>query len=235
MAGRRPRVAALVVFGTMAVLLTPDAARLPAVVLAADQTAPELAAALQRKIDGIRDFAADFTHTYEGGVLRKQITERGRLLVKKPGKMRWDYTAPERKQFVSDGAKMYSYLPEDKQVIVSDVPPDDQAGTPTLFLAGKGSLTRDFTPSLVDVPAGMAPGSRALKLVPKSRQSDYDWLMLVLDPSTLAIRGLVTVDGQGGKSSFSFTNLQENVGLADKDFAFKIPRGVDVIRAPSRS
>ena len=34
---------------------------------------------------------------------------------------------------------------------------------------------------------------------------------------------LVTVDGQGGKSSFSFTNLQENVGLADKDFAFKIP------------
>jgi len=228
-------MAALVVSGTMAVLLTPDAARLPAVVHAADQTAPELAAALQRKYDGIRDFAADFTHTYEGGVLRKQITERGRLLVKKPGKMRWDYTAPERKQFVSDGAKMYSYLPEDKQVIVSDVPPEDQAGTPTLFLAGKGSLTRDFTPSLADVPAGMAPGSRALKLVPKARQSDYDWLMLVLDPSTLAIRGLVTVDGQGGKSSFSFTNLQENVGLADKDFAFKIPRGVDVIRAPSRS
>jgi len=201
----------------------------------AQETATELAAALQRKYDGIKDFSADFTHAYEGGVLKKKITERGRLVVKKPGKMRWDYTAPERKQFVSDGAKMYSYLPEDKQVIVSDVPPDDQAGTPTLFLAGKGSLTRDFTPSLVDVPAGMAPGSRALKLVPKSRQSDYDWLMLVLDPSTLAIRGLVTIDGQGGKSSFSFTNLQENVGLADKDFAFKIPRGVDVIRAPSRS
>jgi len=202
---------------------------------AADQSASELAAALQKKIEGIKDFTTDFTHVYEGGVLRKQITERGRLLVKKPGKMRWDYTAPERKQFVSDGAKMYSYLPEDKQVIVSDVPPEDQAGTPTMFLAGKGSLTRDFTPSVVEVPAGMAPGSRALKLVPKARQSDYDWLMLVLDPSTLAIRGLVTVDGQGGKSSFSFTNLQENVGLADKDFAFKIPRGVDVIRAPSRS
>src|SRR5678816_3804995 len=97
--------------------------------LAADPTAQELAAALQKKYDGIKDFAADFTHTYEGGVLRKQITERVHLLVKKPGKMRWDYSAPEKKQFVSDGATMYTYVPQDKQVIVAEVPPD-QAGTP---------------------------------------------------------------------------------------------------------
>jgi outer membrane lipoprotein carrier protein len=201
---------------------------------AADQTAPELAAALQKKIDGVKDFSTDFTHTYEGGVLRKQITERGHLLVKKPGKMRWDYTTPEQKQFVSDGVKMYSYIPQDKQVIVASVPPDDAATTPALFLAGKGSLIRDFTASLVDAPPGMPAGTRGLKLVPKAHQQDYDWLMLVVDPGTLAIRGLQTVDGQGGKSSFSFANLKENVGLADKDFAFKIPRGVDVVSAPSR-
>src|SRR3954452_6930698 len=86
---------------------------------AADTTAPELAAAVQRKYDGIKDFSADFTHTYEGGVLRQQITERGHMLVKKPGKMRWDYSSPEPKQFVSDGVKMYPYIPEDKQVIVA--------------------------------------------------------------------------------------------------------------------
>jgi outer membrane lipoprotein carrier protein len=202
---------------------------------AADSTAPELAAALQKKYDGIKDFSADFSHTYEGGVLRKQITERGHLLVKKPGKMRWDYSTPETKQFVSDGVKMYSYIPQDKQVIVASVPPDEEAPTPTLFLAGKGNVIRDFTPSLVDAPSGMPAGSRALKLVPKSRQRDYDWLVLVLEPGTLAIRGLLTVDEQGGKSSFSFTNLKENVGLADKEFAFKIPRGVDVVSAPSRN
>jgi outer membrane lipoprotein carrier protein len=201
---------------------------------AVDQTAPELAAALQKKIDGVRDFSTDFTHTYEGGVLRKQITERGHLLVKKPGKMRWDYTTPEQKQFVSDGVKMYSYIPQDKQVTVASVPPDDAATTPALFLAGKGSLIRDFTASLIDAPPGMPAGTRGLKLVPKARQQDYDWLILVVDPGTLAIRGLQTVDGQGGKSSFSFANLKENVGLADKDFAFKIPRGVDVVSAPSR-
>ncbi len=207
----------------------------PPVADAADSTAPELAAALQRKYDGIKDFSADFTHAYEGGVLRKQITERGHLLVKKPGKMRWDYSAPEVKLFVSDGVKMYSYIPQDKQVIVASVPPDEDAPTPTLFLAGKGNITRDFTHSLVDAPAGMPAGSRALKLIPKARQRDYDWLVLVLDPGSLAIRGLLTMDAQGGTSSFSFTNLKENVGLADKAFAFTIPRGVDVVTASSRN
>lgn len=201
---------------------------------AADMTAPELAAALQRKYDTIKDFSADFVHTYQGGVLRKQLTERGRLLIKKPGKMRWDYTAPERKQFVSDGVKLYSYIPLDRQVIVSSVARDDSAATPALFLAGQGSLTRDFTPSPVTVPAGLPPGSRALKLVPKARQQDYDWLILVVDPATLRLRGLVTSDAQGGTSSFFFTNLQENRRLSDKEFAFKIPRGVDVVSDASR-
>src|ERR1051325_8869833 len=80
-------------------------------VRAADATASEVAQALQKKYDGIKDFSADFTHVYEGGVLKKQVTERGHLLVKKPGKMRWDYTTPDAKTFVSDGLKMYSYVP----------------------------------------------------------------------------------------------------------------------------
>ncbi len=196
---------------------------------AAAPTAAEIAQSLQRKYDTVRDFSADFVHTYQGGVLKKTITERGHLLVKKPGRMRWEYTEPEKKEFVSDGTKIYSYIPADKQVIVSSVSKADEAATPTMFLAGKGSITRDFTPSLVDTPANLPPGSRALKLVPKSRQADYDWLVLALDPDTFAIRGLVTTDSQGGTSTFSFANVRENVGLSDKEFAFAIPRGVDVI------
>src|SRR5712691_4742372 len=118
----------------LAFLLALISADAPAV----DRTAPELAAALQKKIDGVKDFSTDFTHTYEGGVLRKQITERGHLLVKKPGKMRWEYTAPDEKTFVSDGAKMYSYVPQDKQVIVTSLPRDEGATIPALFLAGRG-------------------------------------------------------------------------------------------------
>ena len=71
---------------------------------------------MQRKYDKVTDFSADFVHSYRGGVLKQQATERGTLLVKKPGKMRWEYTAPEKKLFVSDGHKIYSYIPQDKQV-----------------------------------------------------------------------------------------------------------------------
>ena len=196
---------------------------------AVESTAPQLAQALQRKYDGIKDFSADFVHKYRGGVLKKEITESGRLLVKKPGKMRWEYKAPEPKLFVSDGVKVYSYIPQDKQVFVSSMPPGDQLGTPTMFLTGKGNLARDFTVSLVPPQAGAAAGTRALKLVPKSPQRDYDWLIVEMAPDSLELRGLVTVDAQGGQSSFSFANLKEHTGMADKEFTLTIPRGVDVV------
>ena len=201
---------------------------------AAETTPAEFALALQRKYDAVHDFSADFIHTYQGGVLRKQITERGHVLVKKPGKMRWEYTSPEKKLFVSDGVRLYSYVPEDRQVVMGAVPKDDQAGAPILFLAGKGNLMRDFTPSTGDVPAGSPALSHALKLVPRSAQPDYDWLLLVVDEQSLSLRSLVTMDGQGGQSSISFMNLKENVAPADKEFAFNIPRGVDVITDSSR-
>src|SRR5688500_16173434 len=135
--------------------------------LAAQSPAPEtLARDVQRKYDRVADFSADFVHSYRGGVLKQQATERGTLLVKKPGKMRWEYTAPEKKLFVSDGHKIYSYIPQDRQVIVGTMPRDEQAPTPALFLTGKGDITRDFNASF-DKVAEAQPGSVALKLTPK--------------------------------------------------------------------
>jgi len=200
----------------------------------AEPTAAELAQSLQKKYDTIRDFSADFVHSYRSGALRKQLTEKGHLLIKKPGKMRWDYTSPEQKLFVSDGIKVFSYIPQDKQVIVSDVPKDDTASAPGLFLAGKGNLVRDFTASLAEVPASMPAGTKALKLVPKTPQPDYDWIVLLVDQATLGLRGLMSTDAQGGTSTFSFANLKENVGLADKEFAFQMPRGVDIVTDAGR-
>jgi outer membrane lipoprotein carrier protein len=202
--------------------------------LAQQPSAAELATALQRKYGTVKDFSADFVQTYRGGVLNRQMKDTGRVMVRKPGLMRWEYKTPEEKLFVSDGSRVYWYIPQDKQVQISDVPPDDQASTPALFLAGKGDITRDFTPSLVEPPAGHPAGAQALKLVPLTPQAEYDWLIIVVDRGTLALRGLVTGDAQGGTSSFSFTNLKENLGLADKLFTFTPPRGVEVVNDSSR-
>ena len=190
--------------------------------------AADTARALQEKYDRVKDFNADFSHTYEGGVLKRKSTERGTVQIRQPGRMRWEYTSPEKKTFVSDGRKIYSYVPADKQVIVSDVPAADEATTAVLFLAGKGNLRRDFNVSYADTSI---PGALALRLDPRQKQRDYDWLIVTVDQTTLRIIALTAADQQGGRSTFTFTNYRENSGVADNVFAFKIPRGADVINA----
>jgi len=191
-------------------------------------SADSVARDLQKKYDRMVDFSADFVHNYRGGVLKQQATEQGHLLVKKPGKMLWEYTSPEKKTFVSDGHKLYSYIPRDKQVLLSTVPPDDQAPAPALFLTGKGNIEGDFNAAF-DKVAEAPAGTIALRLTPKKHEPDYNSLTLVLQPGTLNLSMLITVDPQGGRSVFTFTNLKENVGLTDKQFEFKIPRGVELI------
>ena len=130
---------------------------------AAGQTPEALARALQQRYQSVRDFTAEFVQTYRGGVLRTQTQERGTVSVKKPGRMRWVYTSPERKEFVSDGVKIYSYIPEDRQVIVSDVPAEDEASTGVLFLAGLlvSLLTAMMPPVSGWEPTTMQPVSAA--------------------------------------------------------------------------
>jgi outer membrane lipoprotein carrier protein len=179
------------------------------------RSASEVAASLQRKYDSVRDFSADFTHQHEGGVLRRKLVEQGTLHVKKPGRMRWDYKSPEKKLFVSDGERLYFHDPMNNQVTISDAPRGDRAASAALFLSGRGSVTRDFK-------ASFAPGSHrtpdtyALRLDPIVPQEEYDWLEVVIDRDTLQIRSLTAVEKQGGRSTFVFSRLKENIGVPDK-------------------
>lgn len=196
------------------------------------RSAPDaLARSLQQRYQGIKDFTADFSQTYRGGVLRTRTVEEGTVTVKKPGLMRWQYLKPEKKEFVSDGRKTYLYIPQDRQVIVNDTD-SEGSSTSALFLAGKGDITRDFTAEYASSPV---PGTLALKLTPRRRQPDYDYLVVAVDPVSLQIRGLVTHDPQGGDSTLTFVNLKENQGTSDKVFAFRIPRGVDVVNNAARN
>lgn len=191
------------------------------------ESAEQLASRIQARYDTIRDFEADFVQTYQGGLLRAKTSEQGTVAIKRPGRMRWVYSKPERKEFVSNGERIYSYIPSDKQVIVSPMPTGEQT-TPALFLTGRGHLVRDFRAEFTQVP-GAAPSMIGLKLVPRKSDPEFEWLMVAVDPATLQLQLLVALDRQGGQSSFTFTNLKENRNLSDKIFDFQIPRGVDVI------
>jgi outer membrane lipoprotein carrier protein len=206
-----------------------SSAQAPATPLPSEQLTPpamEVATALQRKYDTIKDFSASFTQSYEGGVLRRKAVESGVVFIKKPGRMRWEYTSPQKKLFVSDGQTIFMYFPADRQVMKNPVPEDDQATSAVMFLMGRGDVTRDFT---VKYGEGGMEDTYVLRLDPRKRQAEYDWLQIVADRKTLQIRSLTAGDAQGGQSTFAFRNFKENPGLADSMFQFHIPRGTEVI------
>lgn len=202
--------------------------------VAGQQDPAALAAKVQLRYNAIKDFQGDFVQTYEGGVLRTKTTERGTVAIKRPGRMRFIYTKPDRKEFVSDGNRLYTYLVADKQVFVSPAPSPSDGDIPSLFLTGQSDLGRDYVATFTPLP-GAAAGLVTLKLVPRKPHADYDSLGIGIDATTLQIQFLTALDKQGGRSSFSFSNLKENRRLSDKDFEFRIPRGVDVVTNGARS
>ncbi len=192
-----------------------------------ERSAEALQQALQQRYELVLAFSADFTQTYDGGMLRTRLVERGTVLVKKPGRMRWDYQEPERKLFVSDGELLYAYLEEDRQGSITRLPDDNQATTPMLFLAGAGDFVADFT-AAYDTVEDQPPNSYVLRLTPTRTERDFEFLTLVLDARSLAIRRLISHDLQGGVMTFVFSNLQENLDLPDTPFTLEFPPGTDV-------
>ena len=183
---------------------------------------------LQSRYDGLNDFSADFHHTYAGGLLSTTDTERGVVHVKKPGRWRFNYSIPEEKSFISNGSSIFSYFPQDQQVIISQLPTSPGASTPALFLSGVGNLHRDFTTEALK-PVDSDSRSLILRLTPIADNANYEFLMLTLDPETFDIKVMATTDFQGGVSTYTFSNLEENPGLSDTVFEFDIPQDVEVI------
>ncbi len=170
------------------------------------------------------DLVARFSQSYRSGMLGREITERGVVSIKRPGRMRWEYKQPEPKLFVSDGHTFYFYVPADKQVIVSEQ--DEQRSLAARLLSGKGGLGDEFTASL-DEP--LEDGVVRLKLVPRREQSELERAFVDVEPSGRN-RSILLDDLQGNRTRFRFEGIRENTGLKDDLFRFQPPKGVEVIR-----
>jgi len=187
-------------------------------------SADQLARQTQARYDQIKDFTADFTMTYQGPLLRQKTIERGTVKLKKPNRMWWKYTAPDKKEYVADGVRFYTYLAQDKIGMQTDLTKVSNSSTFLLFLAGKGDLSRDFTPALA--PA-QPEGEWRLVLTPKTKQADYRTLTLIVDRRSLDLRGLVQQSDEG-THTFAFTDFRSNTGLKDSDFLFTFPKGTEI-------
>jgi chaperone LolA len=191
----------------------------------ATPSADSLAARIQERYDTVRDFTADFTQRLSGGLVLagKTAIDRGKVAIRKPGFMRWVLETGDRNETVSNGAQIYTYFPEDKYYRLQPLPRDDSAPSALLLLSGRGKITRDFNATL---PPDQPQGQWRLVLTPKAKQSDFKTIALIVDRTTLQLRGLEVTDSQDAVQTFTFSNLKENQGIKDDVFQIKIPKGV---------
>ncbi|MEK7833639.1 MAG: outer membrane lipoprotein chaperone LolA [Acidobacteriota bacterium] len=179
---------------------------------------------LQAKYNKLASLSADFTQIYTGSQTRR---ESGRVLLKKPGKMRWDYASPETKLFISDGKTLYEYVPAEKYASKSSIKDSGDMRAPFAFLLGRGNLRRDFKKIEFAKEAPARAGNKVLRMVPK-RAADFRELLVEIEPTSLQIVRLTLIESGGSRSDFLFSNVRENVLVGEDQFKFKAPPGVEV-------
>jgi len=179
---------------------------------------------LQARYDSTTGFRADFTQEIESATLGQKVQSQGRVFFKKPGRMRWEFKAPEQ-LLVSDGKFFWFYQPADKQVVKTPFQQAFRSSTPASFLLGVGRLVQDFTVSL----KGETPEAYSLRLTPKKDAEAIGLLDLEVSTKTFDILQATITDPLSNVTRLRFTHIDRATPLDDALFRFIAPRGVDVV------
>jgi outer membrane lipoprotein carrier protein len=186
-------------------------------------TAHEMAQRVDRHYNKLHSLRAGFTETYAGLGMRR--TESGTLLLEKPGRMRWDYSAPAGKVFLLDGKFAWFYAPDDAQVQRMKAKDLDDLRSPLRFLLGHTEVEKEIA-NLTLAPA--ANGEFMLAGVPKGLEKRVASLKLTVTADG-AITGIVMEETDSAVTRFTFTGEQANTPIAEDTFRFTAPKGVPVV------
>jgi len=182
---------------------------------------------LQRHYRDTDSFSAKFSEEIAtvGAPKRKR---QGTVSFRKPGRMRWEFEAPEVQTLVSDGQTLYSYDPDLNQVVETPLKQALKSSSATSFLLGLGNIKRDFKAAFASPakPGGLID----LMLDPKAGGYKIE---VGIDPKTYNLITLTLTDQLGDTTRIDFSDVRDNVDMPDSIFAFKVPAGADVVTAPA--
>lgn len=178
--------------------------------------------AVETRYNNAKTLQVHFQQTYTQG--RKQRQESGDLFLRKPGRMRWQYTQPQGKLFVGDGKFMYLYVPDQNRVERTPVKQSDDMRAPLAFLLGKLDFNRDFG-KYITRPEG---DSLRITAEPRSDQMPYSKVEFVVDPGN-QIRHLVITGQDQSIMEFTFEGEKVNPQLAETLFRFQPPAGAEIV------
>lgn len=192
----------------------------------------EIVSKVQKNYQSMKDYSAKFNQETKIKAYPRPQYAKGEVYYKKPGKMRWDYTEPEKKEIVTDGKTLWMYTPSLDQVIKADYAKTDQSRIATAFLSGMGSLKRDFEISLAEDEKKNGNDSYSLSLVPKEGTDSIKVLVLTVDRKTFQLKKSKTIDLYDNVTIVTYFDYKINSGLEDSVFDFHPPEGVDIVTPP---
>jgi|GEM_PF-625671 len=167
---------------------------------------------------------ADFRQYYTNTTFGKKTKSDGRVYIKKPGKMRWDYHAKSRgktkqvKSFVSDGALLWAVEHDNKQAFKQELG-DNVLPVAVTFLHGTGNLNKDFDARLDTSGKHGKKGDLVLELTPKKPSAQYKTLWLVVDPGNFRVKESVVLEASGNTNRFAFYRPNLDKPIKDSWFA----------------
>ncbi len=177
---------------------------------------------LQAWLDGTRDLEARFEQTLLSGALGAGPVETGRLFVERPGRMRWNYEAPERKVALVLGERTRLWIEADAQLWEGRLEPAEQV-LPSL-LASDRSISELFY--------SKALGAFRLSLVPRSAAEAFEEITLTVRPPDYGIGVVEVLDAAGNRMRYEFSEIRRNAGLARGVFDFEPPSGTEIVARP---
>ena len=196
----------------------------------------EVVKQLQARYEKMKDLQADFTQktTIEG--FERPITSSGKVYIKKPGRLRWNYLDPSVEDIYVNRDDLKVYVPEHKQVLVGKLTQMAASKAPLELLQGAAKLEESFDIEPTQGQGRGVGGIRLLTLLPKSREGEagrsLQRIVLEVFPKTYFIRTISLYEVSGNVASFEFSSLQSNMGLGDSLFDLKLPADVEVVKAP---
>lgn len=172
-------------------------------------------------------FAARFK--IESTLTAMQVTDTasGRLLVKYPGKMRWEYEEPDPMLFVTDGATLWMYQPQERQVTVGQADEVLGGSQGASFLSDIRLLRRQFK---IELDPGGRDERVRLQLTPRGEAFDIAFIIMTIDRRTHDVVEVLTVNQYEDRTRIVFHDIAFQQDFPSSFFHFDIPEGVDVLR-----
>ena len=175
-------------------------------------------------------FSADFIQ--KSTIKAMDITDlaNGRVYIKYPGMMRWEYEKPEKQIIITDADKLWIYRPEDNQVMTGKAPTFFRDGKGASFLSDIGVIRHKFDISLEPAPPEESDLFYHLKLKPREKTLDISEIQLLVSRQTFSVLQIITLNFYGDETRIDLLNFAFKDNLDDSLFSLEIPKGVDVLQ-----